>query len=315
LFAGLSDGLYRSQDGGASWTHEQSDASFRNAALAMSPGFERDSTLFVAGPGGLLRSRNAGKSWDRLFLLRPKESSAIGGIAVSPAYSSDRTLLVQGRGLGLFRSTDEGDTFEALPRRAPDHDQAFNSMLCFPDSATLFQFSPDYVQDRTVVAACMDQVLASRDAGLTWTPFERATRYENFRPEIAYEGRWTLDYNKAHSARQAHRSHHSPDSASLKFLGTRISWLGTRGPDHGMAHVLIDAQLRTTLDLYAPRVECSQVLYSANLPRGSHRITVQVHSERNRHSTGHAVCVDAFDVQLDDSPLGATPVSGEQAAC
>jgi photosystem II stability/assembly factor-like uncharacterized protein len=315
LFASLSEGLYCSRDCGATWTNEQADTPFRGAVLAMSPSFDRDSTLFVAGPGGLVRSRDGGKSWATLFLTRAHEPAAIYGIALSPAFSTDRTLLVQACGLGLFRSTDEGDTFEPRCGSAPDRNYAFHLMNCFPDSATLFQFSPCYARDRTVVAACVDQILVSPDGGMTWNPLQRATRYENFRPEITYRGRWTLDFNPAHSAQQAHRSRRPADSASVKFLGTHITWLGTRGPDHGMASVFIDSQLRTTLDLYAPHMECSQTLYSASLPPGTHRITIEVLSKRNRRSSGHAVCVDAFDVQLDDGPVTSMPGSEGQTAC
>ncbi|MEP7245326.1 MAG: hypothetical protein ABI885_16850 [Gammaproteobacteria bacterium] len=318
MFACVTDGLYASTDAGATWMRKHGGRRFRYATLALSPRFETDATLFVGGRDGLHRSRDAGEVFEPLALTSAEESLAIGGIALSPSFATDRTLLVYGRGAGLFRSTDGGDRFTALPWAAPSHDPGFGSLNCFPDSATLVRFSPNFSQDRTVVAACLDQVYQSTDAGSSWDALGRTTRYENSRAEIVYHGRWALDFHTGHSSQQAHRAQRPLDAATLRFVGTRVSWLGTKGPDHGVAQILIDGQASGAIDLYAPEPQHSRVLYTTDVPRGIHTITVQVQTARNQHSKGRAVLVDAFDVELqsESAVMAAASVERiERAVC
>jgi photosystem II stability/assembly factor-like uncharacterized protein len=163
LLALLPDGVYRSQNNGDTWAPPAAGAPAHQTALVVSPAFHKDATLFTSGPGGLHRSRDGGTTWT---VINP---SFISGIALSPDFGSDGTMLVHVRGVGLFRSSDAGDTFEHLPGRAGSDDPAFCTPMCFPDSTTLIRFSPRFGQDRTVIAACMAEVYVSNDAGLSWS--------------------------------------------------------------------------------------------------------------------------------------------------
>ena len=163
LLALLPDGVRRSQNNGETWVPAAPGAPGHQTALVVSPAFHKDATLFTSGPGGLHRSRDGGTTWT---VLNP---SFISGIALSPDFGSDGTMLVHVRGVGLFRSTDAGDTFEHLPGRADTPDPAFCTPMCFPDSTTLIRFSPRFGQDRTVIAASMADVYVSSDAGLSWS--------------------------------------------------------------------------------------------------------------------------------------------------
>ena len=75
-----------------------------------------------------------------------------------------------------------------------------------------------------------------------------------------------------------------------------VSWIGTKGPDHGKANVLVDGDLRATVDLYAPERAFSVALYSTNLPQGPHEIIIRVDHSKNDRSVGREVRIDAFDV-------------------
>ena len=312
LFATTSDGLYASRDRGATWRREVGGA-FAGALVAISPGFRHDSTVIVGGRRGLYRSSDGGKTWHPRAVTHAGES-VIGGLALAPSFAADRTMLVHVRGHGLFRSSDGAETFHPLTWQHDNHDHAFCPLSCFPDSTTLFQFSPRFATDRTVIAACLDRVYASRDAGLTWAALDRLTRYENFRPEIRYCGRWTRHFHGEYSARQAHRSARPLDTATLKFFGTRISWLGCRGPDHGIAKVIIDGELHGSVDLYAPRRMRGCELFAASLPRGRHSIAVQIQRERNTQSGGRTVTIDAFDVHLEGEAPTQSASSRERSA-
>jgi len=164
-----------SRDGGTTWRREQEGRAFAGALLTVSPGFQHDKTIFVAGREGLRRSRDGGKTWQSLTVTETAEP-VISGIALSPEFRTDRTMLVHVRGYGLFHSRDGGDTFGRLAWDSDDRDHAFCPLSCFPDSTTLFQFSPRFALDRTVIAARLDQVYVSRDAAVTWTALDRVTR-------------------------------------------------------------------------------------------------------------------------------------------
>lgn len=305
LYASLSDGLYRIRDGGSTWENTGSGKHFRSARLVMSPSFDTDHTLFLGGLAGLWRSRDGGEHWQLRPVGTERETMAIGGIALSPAFGTDGHVLVHAHGEGLYRSTDGGDTFEPLPWLAPGlspaetkrRDHAFAPMLCFPDADTLFQFSPDYAEDRTLVAASLNEIYLSRDAGLTWTRVAKPTRYEASRAEITYRGHWSATFDDAFSAQRAHHACSPLDEATLRFVGAGVSWIGTRGPDHGMAAVFVDEELRATVDLYAPQRECNVALFSTPLPHGHHEITVRVQRAKNDQSSGRKVEIDAFDVE------------------
>jgi photosystem II stability/assembly factor-like uncharacterized protein len=296
LFAALSNGLHSSDDYGATWSRISADEQFRNARIAVSPSLEKDGVVFAGGRKGLVRSRDGGGRWETVRIDEGPGGCAIGGVALSPEFGSDRSLLVYVHGRGLYRSMDGGDNFERLPWEAAASDPAFTPLLCFPDCNTLFQFSPNFAKDRTIVAAAYDQVYVSRDWGLTWAAQQRPTRYESSRREIVYHGRWTVAEHKSFSATTAHHSRFPRDTASLRFVGARVTWVGTKGPDHGIADVLIDGKLSVAVDLFAPSHEFAINLYSTALIPGEHEITIRVSGSRNGAALGTEVWIDAFDM-------------------
>jgi photosystem II stability/assembly factor-like uncharacterized protein len=296
LFAALSNGLHSSEDYGATWSRISADGQFRNARIAVSPSLEKDGVVFAGGREGLVRSRDGGGRWETIRVDEGPGGCAIGGVALSPEFGSDRSLLVYVHGRGLYRSMDGGGNFERLPWEAPASDPAFTPLLCFPDCNTLFQFSPNFANDRTIVAAAYDQVYVSRDWGLTWAAQQRPTRYESSRREIVYRGRWTVAEHTSFSATTAHHSRFPQDTASLRFIGAQVTWMGTKGPDQGIADVLIDGELCGTVDLFAPSHEFVVNLYSTALTQGEHEITIRVSGSRNERALGTEVWIDAFDV-------------------
>lgn len=296
LYASLTDGIYASHDGGTTWQRLQSAPPFRNARFVLSPGFDRDGTVFVGGLDGLWRSQDRGGHWQPCPIGPERGTTAIGGIAVSPSFATDGQVFAYRHGQGLYRSTDGGEWFERLPWPGPGEDHGFAPMTCFPDAETLFQLSPNYAEDQTLLAASYDRVYLSRDAGLNWMQLDKPSRYEASRNEIDYRGQWSAIFDDGFSAQRAYRSCCAHDETRLAFIGAGVAWIGTRGPDHGMANVLVDAALHASVDLYTPQHEHGVVLFSTVLPPGRHTITVQVQPGRNPQSRGHQVTIDAFDV-------------------
>ncbi|MBP1468741.1 hypothetical protein EYB53_023705 [Candidatus Chloroploca sp. M-50] len=124
-------------------------------AVAFSPNYANDQTLFAATGGGLYRSQDGAQSWDLAGLANVPVFAGLGinDVAVSPSYANDRTLLV-GTWQGVFRSLDGGATWVSTS-------DAFN--------AAALAFSPDFVTDRTAVFVGSDGVFRSTNGGSSWS--------------------------------------------------------------------------------------------------------------------------------------------------
>jgi photosystem II stability/assembly factor-like uncharacterized protein len=121
---GPGSGLYRSTDGGLTWTHLQGnglpEGILGRIHVSVSPADSRRIYAMIeAHAGGLFRSDDGGVHWARV--------SDDGRLTQRAWYFS--TVLadpkqvdtVYAENTGLFRSTDGGKTFELLPARHGDH--------------------------------------------------------------------------------------------------------------------------------------------------------------------------------------------------
>lgn len=130
-------------------------------ALQVSPGYGADQTLFMVGERGVYRSRDGGQSWQQLQGGLPQvryPADAHLTLALSPAFARDRTLFVGGwdgggRGFGVWRSTDGGDTWQPVWRGL--------SHLCVEELVC----SQDFARDGTLLAYCRYDNLSVGEAG------------------------------------------------------------------------------------------------------------------------------------------------------
>jgi photosystem II stability/assembly factor-like uncharacterized protein len=120
LFATTADGLHLSRDNGSIWSPIAIDSPWQYVRSIV-PKTDGSGTMFLTngnGPPGsdgrLFRSRDVGQTWQQLALPGKVESSAY----FMAAHPADPNLLFLAATLGqLYRSTDGGDTWAALPRR------------------------------------------------------------------------------------------------------------------------------------------------------------------------------------------------------
>lgn len=293
LFAALSEGLYRSSDAGVSWRRIGPDRVMGRARLATSS----TGALFAGTSSGLLRSDDCGDSWVSCPLLGAGGDPPIDCLKTLPSSESDQTLAVNALGAGIFLSTHQDRGFRRLELLVGETEPSFSQWTCFPDAAGLLCPSPHYLRDGRIFAAAGERVLSIDSRTGSAAVLEKPTRYEDVRSEVEYHGRWTRVSSLGFSASGAHRTKQEGASCRLRFTGSGIVWIGTRGPDHGVAEILIDGEPRQTLDLRAdePESNCTLVGFHALEP-GGHEICIRVIGRGSGLARNGVVAVDAFDV-------------------
>ena len=91
-----------------------------------------------------------------------------------------------------------------------------------------------------------------------------------------------------------------------------MSWIGTLGPDQGMARVFVDGAERAKVDQFSEERRFMVELFSTDgLACGPHRIRIEVDGTSNGRSKGERIDIDAFDVRRRRLPVGEAP-SGRQ---
>ncbi len=197
VFAGSSNGILRSCDGGESWQITALPAPPTIVTcLAFSPAFAADGVAFAGTlEDGVYRSVNRGESWVRwnfgLYDLH------VVALAVSPGFSLDETLYA-GTDTGLYASKNGGRSWRPLP--LPDElapvlsiglssRHAQDGMLCAGTDSSGLWASADRGQSwrRTgadvmresvnalvisptqLLALAGEGLFCSRDGGGTWT--------------------------------------------------------------------------------------------------------------------------------------------------
>ncbi len=105
-------GLYRSTDGGTTWTIVPSSRSVTILDIAVSPSYATDHTVFVGTlEHGVLMSTNGGQS----LLPTGLADAFITALGVSPTYGTDRTLYAADY-QGILVSNDRAQTWRLLPK-------------------------------------------------------------------------------------------------------------------------------------------------------------------------------------------------------
>ncbi len=158
--------LFANRDDSATWEFVAGlPVTNTAAALAFSPNFANDQTLFVALFGsGIYRSADGGATWQPTSI--GLSDLAVHQLAVSPDFERDRTVYAVGARRGLFRSTDGGLTWLELADGYLDR----LSGDTYPALSAL-ALSPAFARDGRLLisrAASSGGTYLSRDRGETW---------------------------------------------------------------------------------------------------------------------------------------------------
>lgn len=157
-FAARTSGLFRSEDGGRTWASafESLNLPAPPAALAvaLSPDFEHDPSLFVGVPGAILYSSDGGWNWTSAQVPSPPPS--IVALALSPNFIEDGLLFAGTLEDGVLCSSDHGRRWNAWNFGLLDL-----NTLCL-------SISPDFANDETIFVGTQSGIFRSTNGGRAW---------------------------------------------------------------------------------------------------------------------------------------------------
>jgi photosystem II stability/assembly factor-like uncharacterized protein len=173
VYARTRAGLYRSHDGGFTWQRSAVALSGRLDALVPGPG--PGQALVLANDGRVYSSDDGGHSWQWQGSL-----ARSGVVLTAQHHPADGSILV-GHQTGLWRSTDEGRTWQNRPMtpgrpRLYDLIQTADGMLYLATSAGLFRTTDPTGGWEAVTmdlpTATALTIAAAADASLLYAGFE-----------------------------------------------------------------------------------------------------------------------------------------------
>jgi hypothetical protein len=139
------------------------------------------------------------------------------------------------------------------------------------------------------------------------------TRIENTSTSVSYSGDWELgNTDRPWSGGTAAVSTAALARATLTFTGTRVSWIGFRGPQAGIARVFLDGALVATVDTFADEEELEAPLFTADgLANTAHTLEIEVTGNSNPNAINNYIVADFFDVTTDTAGGGETFAPGD----
>ncbi len=131
LYVSDDAGVYRSQDGGFTWTKVLDPSNFPVVGLVMSP-TDSATVYALVGLGGIYKTTDSGQVWTLLTGGLPTKGFGVMSLAVNPAnsqqlYASFAQDAALGHDLlGMYTSSDGGATWSLLPNVPPYFDRSYS---------------------------------------------------------------------------------------------------------------------------------------------------------------------------------------------
>jgi hypothetical protein len=180
VFAGSASGrVYRTDDGGATWSSGSSSLDWAIASLVIDPrdestlysGYSTDTSYYYFPFGSFAKSSDGGSTW---LDLTPGTVGAVSAIGIDPAVSSTLYIgvgesFVANSVRGVLRSEDAGVSFSKVSSGLPE-DLNVTSLAMDPHNPGTLYAGTTPLRPGAVSAS---GVYRTRDSGATWTPFSQ----------------------------------------------------------------------------------------------------------------------------------------------
>jgi hypothetical protein len=123
-------------------------------------------------------------------------------------------------------------------------------------------------------------------------------RYDDLEQRIEYSGSWFHDLQFPESFDQSITYSETPGSAlRIAFTGSAITYVFTKALNRGIAEVSIDGHPTARVDQYSAQPAWQSTRRFDGLNPGSHTLEVWVSGQKDPHSAGVFVDLDAFAVE------------------
>ncbi len=153
--ATAEDGVFISTDRGAHWTAWNFGLIDHHVfALAFSPGFAADRTLYAGTESGICRSKNGGRGWQELPF--PMDAAPVLCLELSPHFTGDGLLYAGTEKNGLVVSGDFGMNWRPGTVSGPSTAVHAIQVISAPDPEIWLLLE--------------DNLLNSADGGASWQP-------------------------------------------------------------------------------------------------------------------------------------------------
>ncbi len=94
-------------------------------------------------------------------------------------------------------------------------------------------------------------------------------------PSIVYRGAWASAGSTSYLGGKAHYTRAAGATATLRFGGTAVAWIGPAGPGRGRSAVYLDGALVATVDQYATSFVARRILFARNVASGTHTLVIK----------------------------------------
>lgn len=120
----------------------------------------------------------------------------------------------------------------------------------------------------------------------------RGLRVSDASSSMTWSGAWSSVNLRAYIGGRARWTKFAGATATLRFHGTSVAWVGPVGPTRGKAQVYLDGRLVTAVDLRAATFSPRRIVFAASIANGSHTLVMKALGTAGRPT----VAVDAIYV-------------------
>jgi len=92
---------------------------------------------------------------------------------------------------------------------------------------------------------------------------------------ITWQGPWSSIALRAYLGGTGHSTGAAGATATLRFSGTSVAWVGPMGPTRGKSQVFIDGRLVSTVDLWAGSFHPRRIVFTASVRSGTHTLVIK----------------------------------------